>query len=654
MNKLEQILGYKKKSPYKEKLFIDIYSNLITMDGVDKDLLLIPDKGKPVMAKANSGEYKFPKATKVREVPFQMGGMKDKPVSPFMDLKPFINTYKMKGDMFQDGGILEDYIRTLPEEQQPDFVNEFAALEPEAQKEVIQFMKGGYYQMGGKLSEVEGGETAVTPDSELVKFKGKKHKDGGIKVDLPGGTRIYSEHLKVPTELAEQVLGKKVKNKMSYADISKKFPTKPYLDILKESDDKYKRESAQIKLMNNLAKLDTLFYAQEQVKEYDLQENFQAGGEVDWTTGMFPTEEYQTQYPTVHTEPSPTVTTGVVLNLRNPKIDPTYDLTLPEVTVKSTPIKVGSKQPKQRSKPNANPVVADSDLLEIPLPFGQLPTTDVRTRQVTSMGEVDDEGVVVKDSEVNTDDVNYPGSKRTKREFGLSSKLTGTIADIGLALSDKLRVSEPTLYDRRKYSLFTRYVDFDDKEVGKMFNQNIDQIQKSKLPEQVKQAQITELLGKYKDYQSKVDFTNLQRYEQKRERDTDKLQSYMDANIDIKVSDLDNYRQRKARVNELRDTFNAQRKSRVVNSLKAYADYVDKINYTNQMIPNYSVNPVTGRIDYKANQQSNLTQDILNKYSKNANNKVNLGNGLTGVVMGGKMVVTNADGSKFEVVNLEQ
>ncbi|MBK8156430.1 MAG: hypothetical protein IPK55_10775 [Streptococcus sp.] len=88
--------------------------------------------------------------------------MKDKPVSPFMDLKPFINTYKMKGDMFQDGGILEDYIRTLPEEQQPDFVNEFAALEPEAQREVIQFMKGGYYQMGGKLSEVEGGETAVT------------------------------------------------------------------------------------------------------------------------------------------------------------------------------------------------------------------------------------------------------------------------------------------------------------------------------------------------------------------------------------------------------------------------------------------------------------------------------------------------------------
>ncbi|MBK8156431.1 MAG: hypothetical protein IPK55_10780 [Streptococcus sp.] len=125
---------------------------------------------------------------------------------------------------------------------------------------------------------------------------------GGIKIEPSGGTGIYSEHLKVPTELAEQVLGKKVKNKMSYADISKKFPTKPYLDILKESDDKYKRESAQIKLMNNLAKLDTLFYAQEQVKEYDLQENFQAGGTFDggqfggsgagedfnWIIGNFP------------------------------------------------------------------------------------------------------------------------------------------------------------------------------------------------------------------------------------------------------------------------------------------------------------------------------------------------------------------------------
>lgn len=558
-------------------------------------------------------------------------------------------------------------------------------------------------------AEVENKESALIK-GELVKFKGKSHKDGGIPVILPDKTLIYSEYLKVPTELAEQVLGKKVKNKMSYADISKKFPTKPYLDILKESDDKYKRESAQIKLMNNLAKLDTLFYAQEQVKEYDLQENFQAGGTFDggqfggsgagedfnWIIGNFPLgqsvlqwnatdknksydftepqeggvptgnaggsggfkpiKDWSNQFPALHTEPASTTSTGVVLNLRNPQIKNGVPQYQPDQPDQSEPVapKVGSKQPKQRSKPNANPVVADSDLLEIPLPFGQLPTTDVRTRQVTSMGEIDDEGVVVKDSEVNTDDVNYPGSKRTKREFGLSSKLTGTIADIGLALSDKLRVSEPTLYDRRKYPLFTRYVDFDDKEVGKMFNQNIDQIQKSQLPEQVKQAQITELLGKYKDYQSKVDFTNLQRYEQKRERDTDKLQSYMDANIDIKVSDLDNYRQRKARVNELRDTFNAQRKSRVVNSLKAYADYVDKINYTNQMIPNYSVNPVTGRIDYKANQQSNLTQDILNKYSKNANNKVNLGNGLTGVVMGGKMVVTNADGSKFEVVNLEQ
>lgn len=650
---------------------------------------------------------------------FQKGGMK--PVSPFMNLKMYKNKYKLP--YFKEGGILEDYISGLPQDQQSDFVNEFAGLEPDVQEQVIQFMMGGKYQFGGTLSEVEGDETAVLPDSELVKFEGKKHKDGGIKVDLPGGTRIFSEHLKTPNDIAEQVLGKKVKGKMSYADISKKFPTKPYLDTLKHSEDEYARTTAELKLTNNLAKLDTLFYAQEQSKEQKAEkkgQSFQSGGQFeegrfggsgqgvdfDWITGQVDpstlnpisllwnatdknrpydfskqsqdgvgtnyTDEEPSfggympikdsfQYPKIHTEPASTVSTGVVLNLRNPKI---ANQNVPESDQQDQPVptvpQVRGKQSNKRAKPIINLSDPDSDFVQIPLPFGQLPTADLTNRQVSSMGSLPsddtvDEGIVVRDSPVNSDEVDYPGTtkRKNKNKFGISSKLAGTIADIGLALSDKLRVSEPSLYDRRKNPLFTRFVDFDDKEVQRMYDKSIDQIQNSQLPEQVKQAQINEVLSKYQDYQGKVDYNNLQRYERKREEDTNKLQSYTDANIDIKVADLDNYRQRKARVNELRDAFNAQRKGRIVNSLKAYADYADKINYMNQTIPNFKVNPITGQIDYKANQQSDLSADILNKYSKSSNNKINLGNGLTGTIVGGKMIVTNADGSKFEAINLE-
>lgn len=671
--KLKSLLGYRKDSPYKDEPYLVIESNNISMDNVDKDLILLPNKGKPVLAKANSGGYLFPNASQVKEIPlYQAGGVSMKPVSPFMDLKMFKNRYKMPQlPTYQDGGILDNYIKTLPEEQQNVFMGEFQSLEPDVQKEVI-FMLGGKYQMGGiksmqrpLLQEVEGEETAVLPDSELVKFKGKTHKDGGIKVDLPNGTRIYSEHTKAPSEIVEQVLGKKVKGKMSYADLSKKFPTKNYMEILDNPDsDQYQKNSAQIKLMNNLSKLDTIFFAQEQEKKTQGR-TFQNGGQIDWTTGQM----YQpdtVQYPTIHQEPYPTVSTGVRQILRNPKLDLTYDLDLPQVDIvasRNQPVQTTSQvrgnQSKQRSKPNTNSAGDDSALLEIPLPFGQLPTADLTNAQIVS-NRVPEQSPTLNDTTPSTDefqftpdDKSYPERAKDRR-FGISSKLAGTVADIGLALSDKLRVSEPTLYDRRKYPLFTRFVDFDDKEVQRMYDKGIQQIQNSNLPEAQKQAQIAEMLGKYQDYQGKVDYNNLQRYEGKREQDTNKLQSYLDRNVDIKVADTESYRERKARVNELRDAWNAQRKTRIVNSLKAYANYADQINYANQLYAeNYTVNPITGLVKYKPNQQSELKDTLLQQYAKNAQNKISLGNGLVGYQIGQKLVVTNADGTKFEVVNIE-
>jgi len=141
-----------------------------------------------------------------------------------------------------------------------------------------------------------------------------------------------------------------------------------------------------------------------------------------------------------------------------------------------------------------------------------------------------------------------------------------------------------------------------------------------------------------------VDYGNLQRYEGKRERDTDKLQRYLDTNIDQRVADIESYRMKKARVDELRNMYKAQRKSRVVNSLKAYAEYADQISKANEFTSNYRINPVTGRIDYRPQQQSQLRDNILQQYQKKNQSRIDLGSGATAQIMGNVLIITDKDG----------
>lgn len=657
--KLKSLLGYRHDSPFKDEPYIDIQSNNIDMSQTDKDLILIPNKGKPIIAKAGSGGYLFPNASKVTEVPlYQAGGVSMKPVSPFMDLKMFKNRYKLEQlPTYQEGGILDNYIRTLPEEQQNLFMGEFQSLEPDVQQEVL-FMLGGKYQMGG-TAEVEGDETAVLPDSELVEFKGKKHKDGGIKVDLPNGTRIYSEYSTAPAEIVEQVLGKKTKGKMSYADLSKKFPTKPYMEILSdEKSDEYERNGAQLKLMNNLSKLDTIFYAQEAEKKSS-GDKFQMGGEVQPQVPPTPLTYY---IPPIKGQGEQEFLLQMP-DIQNP-IAPNYEFDITNKR-KQNISQVRSKQSNKRTKPVLDLTGADSDLLEIPLPFGQLPMADNQvvsqgiqapeTAPTLNQGDSQDYSFDENSLQVSEDDKDFPLRSKENR-FGISSKLAGTIADIGLALSDKLRVSEPTLYDRRKYPLFTRFVDFDDKEVQRMYDKGIQQIQNSNLPEAQKQAQISELLSKYQDYQGKVDYNNLQRYENKREGDTNKLQQYLDQNIDIKVADTQDYKERKSRVEDLKNQFLAQRKSRIINSLKAYANYADTISRANELYTdNYLISPITGKISYRPTEQSKLsdTESLVAQYRQNANNKVSLPNGATLTMLNESTGIVTDSNGKTEVVKLK-
>lgn len=606
---------------------------------------------------------------KGKKIKKQLGGMASEvPVSPFINLKPFIEKYKL-----QYGGLI-DYMQTLPIELQGQFAQEFDSFDPDTQKEVVKMLKGGYYQNGGNVvtpnAELEDGETFIQPDGELQKIVGKKHSEGGEKVFLPDGTRIYSEYLKVPKDVAQEVLGKKPNKKYSYASLSKKFPTKPYMEIIEADEDDFKVEGAKINLMNNLSKLDTLFYAQEQDKVNSNQTKFQQGGTFeDYMLGKVdgparPTEEYGkglysvpfTVTPTTSTNVAPTPLTFYrpvveearpqVFDLVMPERTKNYELPEGEVVAKRIPNR--SNKPDSRTKPIFNQpgvVAPDSDFMEVPLPFIPLPQRQPSLSPLPIVESTRPTEQVAETIIESNDDQNYPGRKKWDwSKFGISNKLAGTIADIGLALGDKLTVREPTLYNRQKTPLFTRFIDFDDQDVARTFSLRSQQIQNSNMPEQVKQAQLSALNSEYQDYQSKVDFTNLQRYEQKREMDINKLQQYTDYNTDVKVEDQERYNEQRARVDFLRDQFKAQRKARIVNALRGYADYVDETRYKNQLIPNYKVNPITGNIGFREQPTSQLRSNVLSQYQQRSQPKIDLGMGATAQQLGDIIIITDKDG----------
>lgn len=78
--------GYLNNSPHRFNPFNIIKSNTITMNNVSIPLLLKPNKGRPIIAMPNSGQYYFPKASHVFETPlFQQGGIYDLMVAHGLD-----------------------------------------------------------------------------------------------------------------------------------------------------------------------------------------------------------------------------------------------------------------------------------------------------------------------------------------------------------------------------------------------------------------------------------------------------------------------------------------------------------------------------------------------------------------------------------------
>ena len=683
----QSITGYKSNSKDRFEPMLEIPSSNITMQGVNHPVIGIDDLGNIKVMKPKKN-YVFP-GSSVTEIPIkQKGGtiMKKK-----FNPKEF-----------------ESYLSELDEDQQDSLIDYMEGLED---VERDKFMCGGKaswkkYQQGGTTNlvpvEVEDQETVQKPNGELYKFEGDTHAEGGIDAYLEPGSRIYSNHLKVPKEVASTILGTKVTKKLSYADLSKKFDTTKWSKILDNpNSDKYAKETAKLKLSNNNSMLDIIFQAQELSKGKGLQGKFQdkqfaqyggvAQGKVSdiypgslegadtygFNLSQYSNRFKQTNKPDVYYDPETQMylhrsKDGVYKEHYKRGHNPQYDYVSPQteninnkveqkdwnVLMNSVPGEfiippgfppnlnpTGGKTvlplvEPDRSKPQVAPVqpiptrsggTGSSKKSSTPLPVSTPDGSgdiDMRSwKPLDLLGTPLPSSVTSERSgvpDISNYEVDIPGSTtsdKKKSAFGIGSKLAGTILDIGLAASDKLRVVNPQYRDLRKQPLFSRFVDFDDKEAGRNMALNIQQIQNSNMPEEVKQSRIADLNAQYKDYTAKIDFANAQRYEQKIGQDTEKLQNYINANIDQHYQDIEVYNQKKARVDQLVDAFKAQKRSRIVNSIKQYANYVDEVNYKNQILgENYKVNPFTGKVEFTGNTPDALKkqEQELNQYAQNS------------------------------------
>lgn len=614
------------------------------------------------------------------------------------------------------------------------------------------------WQEGGQtpnvMIEVEGGESVMLPNGELQRFEGPKHSDGGIPVAMPEGAKIYSEHLKAPKEVIELVLGKKTKKKYSYADLSKKFPTKPFEQKLQNPElDKYERQAALVKLENNRTMLETIFQAQETEKEMknekvQMSQNYsgmpmaQKAGQVGTINRQYRAEDtYNTTnlgtvapdygvgtvYSALATLPftlpgalgvaAPTAagstlpmaigssrflpvafeTAEVVSSTLAPKAgalalatpaatvfgqalsefqDPTFyrdpyefhakPETPPEVKLgnKGTPSDVYRKyMVVTDARPSTLGSSPSSRGTLVPMGDGTAPKPKPKPKPKTTVAPKKEEKpkfvprLVISDREppsledapaelgtqrapleptYNPEEVIEavePGKEYlsqgpfipaplppAKKKFGISRQLSGSIFDSLMAASNRLNVDEPQYRDNRKYPMFTRFVDFEDKEVGKNYNLAMQQIMNSNMPEQAKQAQIANLNAKLQDYQGKQDLQRNQLYQQKLNQDTEKLQTYMDRNVDQATADLENYRMKKARVEDLKNQFRAKRKADIVNPIRQYLDFVQEVDLQNQIYSdNFRMNPFTGKVDFYQSTPDALakTESQMAQYRNN-------------------------------------
>lgn len=121
--------------------------------------------------------------------------------------------------------------------------------------------------------EAEKGEVIVNPEGVAFAIDGKPHSRGGTPMMAENGSFILSRKLKLPEEVAE-TLG--ADGAISPADLSKRFPTGKYKDIMDSKDKRYDdlaKKTAAFMFEKNQMKQRLIFGAQEEYKRSQGMEN---------------------------------------------------------------------------------------------------------------------------------------------------------------------------------------------------------------------------------------------------------------------------------------------------------------------------------------------------------------------------------------------
>jgi hypothetical protein len=173
--------------------------------------------------------------------------------------------------------------------QNPEQMEDPNAQGPEEQMEQNPMMESGGYlsharqwlQKGGSTNffqekyedpnnpnvNVENREVLHTPQGEAFKVHGNTHAEGGIDMNLEEGTKVFSQHIKAPSEIAKRFV-KNAKTKMSFADLAGKFTTDKDLKIMNDpNSDKYAKATAAINFERKQEMLNQVFTAQEMFKK---------------------------------------------------------------------------------------------------------------------------------------------------------------------------------------------------------------------------------------------------------------------------------------------------------------------------------------------------------------------------------------------------
>jgi len=126
----------------------------------------------------------------------------------------------------------------------------------------------------GVAIEAEGGEFYIDPaDGATIPIKGPSHDEGGVKFVAEEGSYIISDHIKIPGEILNSIIGKPVmkeKESITFAEAIRKFPkffdTKNDVENLNNKKlDPIAQNTFRVNLKNKLENLSKLIaYQQEQ------------------------------------------------------------------------------------------------------------------------------------------------------------------------------------------------------------------------------------------------------------------------------------------------------------------------------------------------------------------------------------------------------